>query len=46
MLRWLKTVVVSDCGKGVQETLGGDQEDGAQSAGETPRIAVEVSLLD
>ena len=27
MLRWLKTVVVSDEGKGAEEASGGDQED-------------------
>jgi hypothetical protein len=46
MLHWPKTVVVSDCGKGAREALGGDQEDGAQSTVVTPGIAVEVSLLD
>jgi hypothetical protein len=37
VLRWLKTVVVSDRGKGVLDTSGGDQE------GERERTAVEVS---
>jgi len=31
VLRWLKTVVVSDRGKGARDASGGDQEDGAQS---------------
>jgi hypothetical protein len=31
VLRWLKTVVVSDSGKGALDASGGDQEDGAQS---------------
>jgi len=31
VLRWLKTVVVSDTGKGALDASGGDQEDGAQS---------------
>jgi hypothetical protein len=34
--------VVSDCGKGVREASGGDQEDGAQSL---TRTAVDASLL-
>jgi hypothetical protein len=34
--------VVSDCGKGVHETSGRDQEDGAQSR---KGIAVDASLL-
>ncbi|GAB3814802.1 hypothetical protein GCM10027605_60930 [Micromonospora zhanjiangensis] len=38
VLRWLKTVVVSDRGKGVREASGRDQED------ERKRIAVDVSL--
>jgi hypothetical protein len=32
MLRWLKTVVVSDVEKGVRDASGGDREDGAQSS--------------
>ena len=32
MLRWLKTVVVSDPGKGVLDASGGDQEDVPESA--------------
>ena len=40
MLRWLKTVVVSDTEKAHKDASGGDQEDGAQSRVE---IAVEVS---
>jgi hypothetical protein len=28
MLRWLKTVVVSDAEKGARDASGGDQEDG------------------
>ena len=39
MLRWLKTVVVSDEEKAHVEASGGDQEDGAQ------RTAVDVSKL-
>ena len=31
MLRWLKTVVVSDRGKGVLDASGGDQEDVPES---------------
>jgi hypothetical protein len=31
VLRWLKTVVVSDTEKGALDASGGDQEDGAQS---------------
>jgi len=30
LLHWLKTVVVSDVGKGALDVSGGDQEDGAQ----------------
>ena len=41
VLRWLKTVVVSDAEKAQFDASGGDQEDGAQSRGE---IADEVSL--
>jgi hypothetical protein len=37
MLRWLKTVVVSDWGKGAGHASGGDQED------ERERTAVDVS---
>lgn len=37
VLRWLKTVVVSDRGKGTLEVSGGDQED------ERKRIADDVS---
>jgi hypothetical protein len=37
VLRWLKTVVVSDRGKGTGEVSGGDQED------ERKRIAADVS---
>jgi hypothetical protein len=37
MLRWLKTVVVSDRRKGARDASGGDQE------GERKRTAVEVS---
>jgi hypothetical protein len=37
VLRWLKTVVVSDRGKGAREVSGGDQED------ERKRIADDVS---
>ena len=37
VLRWLKTVVVSDRGKGALEASGGDQED------ERKRIADDVS---
>ncbi len=32
VLRWLKTVVVSDRGKGVFDASGGDQEDVPESA--------------
>ena len=32
MLRWLKTVVVSDVEKGARDASGGDREDGAQSS--------------
>jgi len=32
VLRWLKTVVVSDRGKGVLDASGGDQEDVPESA--------------
>ncbi len=39
MLRWLKTVVVSDEEKGAQDASGGDRE------GERKRIAIEVSKL-
>jgi hypothetical protein len=39
MLRWLKTVVVSDEEKASDETSGGDRE------GERKRIAIEVSKL-
>jgi hypothetical protein len=38
MLRWLKTVVVSDVEKAPGEVSGGDQED------ERERIADDVSL--
>ncbi len=44
VLRWLKTVVVSDTGKGAHDASGGDQEDGAQS--QFLGVAVDVSLLD
>ena len=37
VLRWLKTVVVSDRGKGTREVSGRDQED------ERKRIAADVS---
>ncbi len=37
VLRWLKTVVVSDRGKGIREVSGRDQED------ERERIAADVS---
>ncbi len=37
VLRWLKTVVVSDRGKGIREVSGRDQED------ERKRIAADVS---
>ena len=37
MLRWLKTVVVSDEGKGASYSSGGDRED------ERERTAIEVS---
>jgi len=37
VLRWLKTVVVSDRGKGTREVSGRDQED------ERERIAADVS---
>jgi hypothetical protein len=37
VLRWLKTVVVSDRGKGAREVSGRDQED------ERERIADDVS---
>lgn len=37
LLRWLKTVVVSDVGKGALDVSGGDQE------GERKRIADDVS---
>lgn len=37
MLRWLKTVVVSDEEKGIQEVSGGDWED------ECKRITADVS---
>jgi hypothetical protein len=37
VLRWLKTVVVSDRGKGILEVSGRDQED------ERERIAEDVS---
>ena len=37
VLRWLKTVVVSDRGKGTREVSGRDQED------ECKRIAADVS---
>ena len=40
MLRWLKTVVVSDEEKGARDASGGDQE------GERKRTAVEVSKPD
>ncbi len=39
MLRWLKTVVVSDEEKAPEEASGGDRE------GERKRIAAEVSKL-
>ena len=39
LLRWLKTVVVSEVEKAPVEVSGGDRED------ERERIAVEVSLL-
>ena len=39
MLRWLKTVVVSDEGKAHVDASGGDRE------GERKRIAIEVSKL-
>ena len=44
MLRWLKTVVVSDVEKGARDASGGDREDGAQSS--FSGIAVDVSLLN
>jgi len=31
VLRWLKTVVVSDTGKGARDASGRDQEDGVQT---------------
>ena len=39
MLRWLKTVVVSDEEKAHRDASGGDRE------GERKRIAIEVSKL-
>ena len=47
VLRWLKTVVVSDRGKGAGDASGGDQEDVPESArrGATlPGVVVEASL--
>ena len=44
MLRWLKTVVVSDVEKAHGDASGGDREDGAQSS--FSGIAVDVSLLN
>jgi len=41
VLHWLKTVVVSDAGKGVVEASGRDQEDGAQSRRFVAGVAVE-----
>src|ERR1700737_5594272 len=44
MLRWLKTVVVSDVEKGARDASGRDREDGAQSS--FSGIAADVSLLN
>jgi hypothetical protein len=44
VLHWLKTVVVSDAGKGALEVSGRDQEDGAQSRWLVAGVAVDVSL--
>jgi len=44
VLHWLKTVVVSDAGKGVMKASGRDQEDGAQSRQQFAGVAVDVSL--
>ena len=44
MLRWLKTVVVSDVEKAHGDASGGDREDGAQSS--FSGIAADVSLLN
>jgi hypothetical protein len=42
MLRWLKTVVVSDAEKAQVDASGGDREDGAQTR--CRGFAAEVSL--
>ena len=46
MLRWLKTVVVSDTAKGTLDVSGGDQEDGAQTPFLLWGFAVDVSLSE
>ncbi len=46
MLRWLKTVVVSDTQKVTHDVSGGGQEDGAQIPYFFGGFAVDMSLSD